>query len=61
MNLGGKGMISFINSFLSYVLVVVAFVAVMFVGGFIGLKLRKSKDAKEAALAVEEEKVTEYS
>ncbi len=52
-------MISFINSFLSYVLVVVAFVAVMFVGGFIGLKLRKSKDAKEAALAVEEEKVTE--
>ena len=61
MNLGGKGMISFINSFLSYVLVVVAFVAVMFVGGFIGLKLRKSKDANEAALAVEEEKVTEYS
>lgn len=44
-------MVAFINSFLSYVLVAICFFAVMMVGGFLGLKLRNSKDAKAAALS----------
>lgn len=47
-------MVAFINSFLSYVLVAICFFAVMMVGGFVGLKLRSSKDAKEAALTAVE-------
>lgn len=42
-------LILFINSFLSYLLVVAVFVAAIAVAVFSGIKLRKRKDAKEAA------------
>lgn len=41
-------MIAFINEFLSYVLIFVIFVITMFVAGFVGIKIRKSQDAKKA-------------
>lgn len=47
-------MISFVNEFLSYVLVFVVFVAVMIAAGVIGVKVRKNKDAKTAATTIEE-------
>ena len=40
--------ILFLNSFLSYLLVVAAFVAVGALGGIIGYQLRKRKDAKKS-------------
>lgn len=42
-------LILFINSFLSYLLLVAVFAAVIAVAIFIGIKLRKRKDAKKAA------------
>lgn len=51
-------MIAFVNSFLSYLIVVVIFAAVMFVGGFVGLKLRDSKDKKAALVAAEAAEAT---
>ena len=51
---------AFLASFLQYVICAVVLVAVGFCGGFIGKKLRDSKDKKAAATAVasdvEEEK-----
>ncbi|MBR1478016.1 MAG: hypothetical protein IJ608_08670 [Lachnospiraceae bacterium] len=43
--------VAFINAFLSYLMVLIVFVAVGGLGCFIGLKLRKNKNAKEEALA----------
>lgn len=43
-------LVLFANSFLSYLLVFVIAVVLLFVGCFIGIKWRKTKDAK-AALA----------
>ncbi len=48
-------MIAFINEFLSYGLLVVIFAALVIVGGFIGVKIRNAKDAKEALAAPAEE------
>ena len=44
-------LILFFNSFLSYLLVVAVFVIVIGIAVFVGIKLRKNKNAKEAALA----------
>ena len=44
-------MIAFINEFLSYGLLVIIFAALMIVGGFIGVKIRNAKDAKQPAVA----------
>jgi hypothetical protein len=41
-------LILFINSFLSYLLVVAVFVAAIGVAIFSGIKLRKKKDSQEA-------------
>ncbi len=41
--------ILFFNSFLSYALLFVISVVVMLIGGFIGVKIRKAKDAQKAA------------
>ena len=49
-------MVSFINEFISYLLLVVIMVAVAICGGFIGKKLRDMKSAKAAE---ENEKNTE--
>ncbi len=42
-------MISFINTFLSYLILVVISMAVIVAGVFCGKKLRDAKDKKEAA------------
>lgn len=42
--------VAFLNSFLSYLLVFVIFVAVIAIGVTLGIKLRRKKDAKEALL-----------
>ncbi|MBQ7482294.1 MAG: vanadium nitrogenase [Lachnospiraceae bacterium] len=47
-------MVSFFNSFISYLLLVVIMVAVAICGGFTGKKLRDRKNAKEAANAENE-------
>lgn len=47
-------LILFINSFLSYLLVVVVFVAAIGVAVFSGIKLRKKKDSQKAALEADE-------
>lgn len=39
----------FLNSFLSYLLVVIVFVLVAGIAVFIGIKLRKNKNIKDAA------------
>ena len=44
-------LILFLNSFLSYLLLVAVFVLVIGVAIFVGIKLRKSKNTKEAAEA----------
>ncbi|MBR4806865.1 MAG: hypothetical protein IKZ65_00045 [Lachnospiraceae bacterium] len=49
-------MIAFINEFLSYGLLVIIFAALMICGGFIGVKLRNAKDAKEPKVVEEEKK-----
>lgn len=46
-------MIAFINSILSYLLLMVIIVALCILGGFIGLKLRQNKDAKDAIIESE--------
>lgn len=43
-------LILFLNSFLSYLLVVAVFVAVIAVAVFTGITLRKKKNAEDAAL-----------
>lgn len=40
-------LIAFVNAFCSYLLVFVIFVALILAGVFIGIKLRKNKDAKQ--------------
>lgn len=42
-------LILFLNSFMSYLVLVLIFVAVILAAIFIGIRLRKNKDAKEAA------------
>ncbi len=42
-------LVLFLNSFLSYLLLVVVFVLVIGIAVFIGIKLRRNKNAKEAA------------
>ncbi len=42
-------MIAFINSFLSYLILVIISMAVIVAGVLCGKKLREAKDAKEAA------------
>ena len=49
----GLTVIAFINSILSYLLLMAVIVVLCFVGGFIGLKLRNRKDAKDAIIASE--------
>ena len=49
-------MIAFINTFLSYLLVVIVFLAIITVAVILGKKLRENKDAKDAAALVEAEK-----
>lgn len=41
-------MVAFFNSFISYLLLMFIIAAIAFCGGFIGVKLRKNKNAKEA-------------
>lgn len=45
-----ENVILFLNSFLSYLLVVAAFAAVIVVAVFSGIKLRQKKNAEDAAL-----------
>ena len=47
-------LILFINSFLSYLLVVAVFVAAIGAAVFSGIKLRQKKDSKDAALKASE-------
>ena len=42
-------MVTFFNQFISYLLLVIIMIAVGICGGFVGKKLRDSKDAKNAA------------
>jgi hypothetical protein len=44
-------MVSFFNTFISYLLLVVIMVALAICGGFVGKKLRDNKNAKEALKA----------
>lgn len=46
-------LILFLNSFLSYLLLFVICVAVIIVAVLIGVKLRRNKDAKDAAMIEE--------
>lgn len=46
-------LVLFLNSFMSYLLLVAVFVLVMGVAIFLGIRLRKRADAKEAAQAAE--------
>lgn len=48
-----SGLASFINMFLSYLLVVVVAAAVVAVAIFIGITVRKAKNKKEAAIDAE--------
>lgn len=43
-----NNLILFVNAWLSYFLVFIIFIAVMIIGGVLGVKWRKSKDAKAA-------------
>jgi len=47
-------MISFINTFLSYLLVMIVFFALIVAAVILGKKLRDMKDAKDAVKAMEE-------
>ncbi|MBQ8816261.1 MAG: hypothetical protein IJZ84_03160 [Lachnospiraceae bacterium] len=49
-------LVLFLNSFMSYLLLVAVFVLVIAVAIFIGIKLRRNKNAKEAAETSSEEK-----
>ena len=44
-------LIAFVNSFLSYFLLFAFIVALCLIAAFVGIKLRKNKDLKEAQLA----------
>lgn len=44
-------LIAFVNSFLSYFLLFAFIVVLCIIAAFIGIKLRKNKDLKEAKLA----------
>ena len=46
--------IAFLNTFASYLLVYVVFIAVIVIAFFIGVKTSKAKDSKAAAQAVTE-------
>lgn len=48
-------LMAFIGEFLSYIIVFVIFIATMIIAGNIGVKMRKSKDAKTAATATASE------
>lgn len=50
-----NNLILFVNSFLSYLLVMAVIVVLAGVGLFIGIKARKSKDAKESGESVSTE------
>lgn len=49
-------LVLFLNSFMSYLLLVAVFVLVIGVAVFIGIKLRRNKNAKEAAETSSEKK-----
>lgn len=49
-------MIAFINTFLSYLLVMIVFAVLIVAAVILGKKLREAKDAKDAAALVEAEK-----
>lgn len=42
-------MIAFLGSFVQYVVIFLILAGIAFLGGFVGVQLRKKKDAKEAA------------
>lgn len=44
-------LIAFVNSFLSYFLLFAFIVVLCLIAAFVGIKLRKNKDLKEAQLA----------
>lgn len=50
-------LIAFINSFLSYLLLFGVCIAVAVSAAFLGIRLRRNKDAKDAAEAVKQEEV----
>ncbi len=47
-------MVSFVNAFLSYLLVVIVFLAIITVAVILGKKLRENKDAKDALKSADE-------
>lgn len=47
-------LISFLNSFLSYLLVFAIVAVLVVIASFVGIKLRKNKDAKDALAMMEE-------
>lgn len=49
-----ENLISFVNAFLSYFVVFLVAVGLMLAGSFIGITMRKKKDAKEEAMKEEE-------
>lgn len=51
-------MVTFFNSFLSYLLVYIVFGACIVAAVFAGIKFRKSKDAKEALKNASESETT---
>ena len=54
LSLGGIIMIGFVNTFLTYLILVVISMGVIIAGVICGKKLRESKDAKAAAQAAED-------
>lgn len=54
-----ENLISFINAFLSYFLVFIIAVALMVSGAFIGIAMRKKKNAREETMSNEEATVAE--
>jgi len=53
--IGGIEMIGFVNMFLSYLILVIAFVAVIIAGIFAGKAIRQNKDKKDALKSANEE------
>jgi hypothetical protein len=53
MLLGGFIMVAFVNSFLSYLLLMVILLVIFVCGIVIGKELRKSKDKKQEAIVAE--------
>lgn len=52
-------LIQFMNAFLSYFILFGVMVTLAVIGGFVGVTMRKRKNAKEHAEATEEGKATE--